>query len=284
MEHLGLDVLRTFVSIIELKGFNKAAEKVHLSQSAISMQIKKLEELTGQALFERKGKHHLLTHQGELLLSYAKKMLDLNDEALQLLQQTKLKGRIRVGIQLDFASSPLPSSLYRFVKMHPELLLDLKVDASDALQHQLSEGKLDIILFLGNDKTTSFDAHMLGSHPLKWFYSPSTRPTFDGSPLPLVALGPNCKIRQLSSAALNEAGIPWKILFTSSSLQAVWGAVSAGIGIFARTTIGAPAQLKTVPRSAGLPDLPTVNTWLCTASGEDRRAILQLRDFIRQAP
>lgn len=284
MEHLSLDVLRTFVFIVELKGFNKVAERVHLSQSAISMQIKKLEELSGQALFERKGKRHLLTHQGELLLSYAKKMLELNDEALQVLQQTKLKGKVRVGMQMDFADSSKAAYLHRFIKMHPEILLDLKVDASDVLQHMLSEGRLDIILFLGREKIAGFDAHALGSYPLKWFHSPATGGIpIDGSPLALAAMGPNCKIRQMSSAALNEAGIPWKIVFTSNSLSAVWGAVSAGLGICARTRIGAPASLKAVPKTAGLPDLPVVNAWLCTMAGEDRRTVLQLKDHLRHA-
>src|SRR5215813_5812041 len=137
MEHLSLDVLRTFIAITELDGFNRAAEKVSRSESAISMQMRRLEDLTGQTLFEKKGKRHQLTHQGEVLLSYARKMLDLNDEALLVLKQSRLKGRIRLGMQQDFSGSILTETLLKFCKSFPDILMDITVDTSDVLQQQL---------------------------------------------------------------------------------------------------------------------------------------------------
>jgi DNA-binding transcriptional LysR family regulator len=281
MEHLSLDVLRTFLSIADLNGFNKAAEKVHLSQSAISMQMKRLEKQTGQTLFERKGKQRVLTHHGEILLSHARKMIQLNDEILLTLKEHRLKGKARMGIQLDFADSLLLSAIYRYTRHHPDVILDLRVDSSDTLQEMLTKRKLDIILYLAREKNRTFDTITMEAHPLEWVSAPgfSIQP-FDKSPLPLVVLGPNCKIRQSVSAALTAAGIPWRIAFASSSLSAAWGAVSAGIGVSARTRIGTPSSLKPVPKSTGLPPLPKVHAYLCTAPGENSRPITSLKEFL----
>ena len=143
MEHLNLEALRTFISIVDLNGFNKAADKVNRSQSAVSMQMKKLEEVTGRSLFEKRGKKHVLTNQGEILLSYARKILDMNDEAFLALKETKLKGKVRIGIQVDFAETLLPKTLFAFTKTYPEVLIDLKIDTSDILQQHLIAAKLD---------------------------------------------------------------------------------------------------------------------------------------------
>lgn len=277
MEHLSLDILRTFISIVDLNGFNKAAEKVHLSQSAISMQMKRLEEQTGHSLFERKGKQRLLTHHGEILLSHARRMLQLNDELLQNFKDSKLKGKIRMGIQSDFVDSPLTAAIYQYIKHHPEMMLDLKVDSSDSLQDMLTRRKLDLVVYLGREKNRAFDATTMGVHPLEWVCSSAF--TLQ-SPLPLVVLGPDCKIRQSISAALTSANIPWRIAFASSSLPAAWGAISAGIGLGARTRIGMPGSLIIMPGSADLPPLPAVHAWLCTSPGENSRLILRLKEFL----
>ncbi|MBS1661311.1 MAG: LysR family transcriptional regulator [Bacteroidetes bacterium] len=276
MEHLDLDVLRTFVSIVDLNGFNKAAEQVHLSQSAISMQMKRLEDQTGHALFERKGRQHTLTHQGEVLLSYARKMLELNDEALLNLKESKLKGKIKIGLQLDLAQSHISNAIYRYARLHPEMTIDLKVDASDTLQELLTKRKLDLIFYLSREKNRTFDSVPLSTHPLEWIGAPSYS---NQSPIPLVTLGPNCKMRQAISAALTNAGIPWRIAFTSSSLPSAWDAVSAGIGITARTRIGMPASLTVLPKSLGLPPLPAVQAYLCTSPGETSRLVNKIREF-----
>jgi len=279
MEHLSLDVLRTFLSIVDLNGFNKAAEKVHLSQSAISMQMKRLEEQTGQTLFERKGKQRLLTHHGEILLSHARQILRLNDEILLTLKETRLKGKIRMGIQPDFVDSPLTASIYRFIQHHPDIILDLKVDSSDSLQEALTKRKLDIIVYLAKEKNRTFDTVTLNTYPLQWISAPGFTTT--KSPLPLVVLGPDCKIRQSISAALTASGTPWRIAFATSSLQAAWAAISAGIGISARTSIGMPATLKAIPKSAGLPPLPAVHSFLCSPADEIAHPVQRLKEFLQ---
>ncbi|WP_431210251.1 LysR family transcriptional regulator [Puia sp. P3] len=191
MEHLSLDVLRTFLSIVDLNGFNKAAEKVHLSQSAISMQMKRLEEQTGQTLFERKGKQRLLTHHGEILLSHARQLLRLNDEILLTLKETRLKGKIRMGIQPDFVDSPLTASVYRFIQHHPDIILDLKVDSSNSLQEGLTKRKLDIIVYLAKEKNHAFNTVTLKTHPLQWVGAPGY--TTGKSPFPSSSSDPNAK-------------------------------------------------------------------------------------------
>lgn len=285
MEHLNLEACRTFLSIVELNSFTKAAEKVHRTQSAISMQMKKLEELTGKPLFEKKGKKHLLTNHGEVLLSYAKKMLELNDEFFMVSNEIKIKGAIRIGLHLDFSASDLPKALYRFNKMYPQVLLDLKIEPIDTLQQKMISGKLDMIIYLSNEINPELDCTNLGSFPLKWFYAPEHASLFKSrlSPLPLVVLGPNCKMRQIASFSLNDAEITWRIAFSSSDLSAMWGAVSAGIGISARTEIGLPKLLVPVPASYGLPKLPGMHAYLCTARDEQTQAVISLKNFLLAA-
>ena len=284
MDHLNIDVLRTFISIIDLNGFNKAADKVNRSQSAVSMQMKKLEEMTGHGLFERSGKKYLLTSQGEVLLSFARKIIDLNDEAFLALKDSKLKGKVRIGIQIDFAESPLPKTLIEFARKYPDVLMDLKIDTSDVLQQQLIAGKLDMAIYLAQDTNGELQSHVLGTFPLKWIYSPSCNiSSLCKPPLPLAVLGPNCKIRQIASLALNNAGISWRIAFASSSLSATWSALSAGIGISARTAIGLPASLKIIPAIFGLPKLPTVYAYLCTTGKNESVVVLHLKSYLLQA-
>lgn len=282
MEHLNLEACRTFLSIVELNSFNRAAEKVHRTQSAISMQMKKLEELTGKPLFEKKGKKHLLTSHGEVLLSYAKKMLELNDEFFTISGETKIKGTIRIGIQLDFSESELPKALYQFNKTYPQILLDLKVEAGPVLQQEMISGKLDMIIYFSNEINPELDSVNLGSFPMKWFYAPEHASLLKSrlSPLPVVVLGPNCKMRQMASFSLNNAEITWRIVFSSSDLSAMWGAVNAGIGISARTAVGLPAPLAPVPISYGLPELPGMNAYLCTPKGEQTQAVMSLKNFL----
>jgi DNA-binding transcriptional LysR family regulator len=284
VNHLNLEVLRTFVSIVDLNGFNKAAQRMHRTQSAISMQMKNLEELTGHTLLEKKGKKHLLTHQGEILLGYARRMLDLHDQALLMLKDTTLKGFIRIGIQYDFVDSSLPQILFRFAKMYPAIVMDWKVDSSQALVQQLSAGKLDMAVYLGNDVPSDVHHIRVGSFPLQWMYSPSNSALPEpGKPIPLAVLGPTCKMRQMASFALNDAGMAWRVAFTSTSLAAMWGAVHAGIGIGVRTTIGLPAALKVVPDIFGLPALPVVNAYICTAQGENSKPVSTLQGFLLSA-
>jgi DNA-binding transcriptional LysR family regulator len=284
MDHLNIDALRTFISIIDLNGFNKAADKVNRSQSAVSMQMKKLEEMAGHGLFERSGKKRLLTNQGEVLLSYARKIIDLNDEAFSTLKDPKLKGKVRIGIQIDFDETPLPKTLVAFARKYPEVLMDLRIDTSDALQQQLIAGKLDMAIYLAPDKNGELQSQVLGTYALKWIYSPLCNvSSLLKPPLPLAVLGPNCKIRQIASLALNNEGISWRIAFSSSSLRATWSALSAGIGISARTTIGLPPSLKIIPNKFNLPELPPVYAYLCTAGKNDSVVILHLKNYLLQA-
>jgi DNA-binding transcriptional LysR family regulator len=285
MDHLNLEACRTFLFIVELNGFNKAAEKTHRTQSAISMQMKKLEEVAGKPLFEKKGKKYLLTNHGEVLLSYAKKMLDLNDEFFMISKEAKLKGTIKIGLHLDFAESELPKALYRFNKSHPEITLELKIEPSDVLQQDLANGKLDMIIYLTNESNPELNSIRIGSFPMKWIYAPSHSSLVKNrlQPLALAVLGPNCRMRQLASLSLNNAEITWRISFSSSNLSAIWGAVNAGIGISARTEIGLPPSLAPIPNSFGLPKLPTVHAYLCTDNCEQSKAVITLKSFLLTA-
>jgi DNA-binding transcriptional LysR family regulator len=185
---------------------------------------------------------------------------------------------------VDFAETLLPKTLFAFTRTYPEVLIDLKIDTSDILQQQLIAAKLDMAIYLAKDKNGELQSQVLETFPLKWIYSPAYSIFPPGKQaLSLAVLGPNCKIRQMASLALNEAGISWRIAFTSSSLSATWGAVAAGIGISARTTIGLPDSLKPIPASFGLPKLPVVRAYLCTTGKDDSAVVLRLKDYLLKA-
>jgi DNA-binding transcriptional LysR family regulator len=142
--------------------------------------------------------------------------------------------------------------------------------------------KLDLAMYLANEANPRLDAERLGSFPLHWIGPASDEGAIvHRSPLPLVVLGPECKMRQAASEALTQAGIPWRIVFGSNHLPAMFGAVFAGIGISARTKVGLPEGVRVLPKTVQLPPLPSVHAFLCSAPGEDRRAVLGLKQFLQ---
>ena len=147
--NLDTDVLRTLVAARQLGGFNRAAQQVGRSQSAVSQQIRKLEEQVGQPLFRREGRRLALTEAGDVILSYARRILDLNDEAVAAVRGTALGGTIRVGLPTDFAESWLPVVLARFKRAHPGVRVEASTDRRAILIDRLDKGQLDLVLLFG---------------------------------------------------------------------------------------------------------------------------------------
>src|SRR5262249_42036725 len=133
LTNLDLDVLRTFVTGLDLGSFAKAAERLGRSQSAISLQLRRLEETTGQTLLRKHGRGLALTHEGEIMLGYARRLLELNDEAVAALKKPSLEGHVRLGLPPDFAETWLPDVLGRFARAHPNVQVEARVDNNKAL-------------------------------------------------------------------------------------------------------------------------------------------------------
>jgi DNA-binding transcriptional LysR family regulator len=283
--NLDMDVLRTFATGIELGSFSKAADRLARSQSAVSTQLRKLEQQVGQPLVRKEGRGLALTDAGESLLSYAKRILDLNDEAIAVLQGAKIAGRVRLGLPQDFAEAWLPAVLGRFMRANPRMRVDVRVDRNAVLTEGLLKDELDLALTWGSGDP-SRRPELVRDWPVVWIGPSdwSSARFTETEPLPLLAFEPPCIFRSAAIAALDKARIPWRLAFTSPSLTGLWAAAEAGLGITVRSPIGVSPRLAVLnPRKAGLPALPKIGLFLHETESEPSAAIRRLREIIRVA-
>jgi DNA-binding transcriptional LysR family regulator len=260
--NLDMNVLRTFVAGINLGSSARAAANVGRSQSAISLQLRKLESQCGHALFRKHGRKLVLTDEGETLYRYAVRILELNDEAMGAVNQNKISGYLRLGIPPDVAETWLPGLLGRFARCHPGVTVEARVDRNAELLDDLATGELDLALFWRDEgQTDSGDApplQVISSFPVVWIGSEDHTPgsSAQNPRLPLVLMGAPCMFRTRGTAALEECGKSWRLAFTSQSLSSLWAAVKAGLGITIRTPEGLPHGVRVLEAAAfGLPDL-----------------------------
>ena len=220
-----LDVLRTFVTGIELGSFAKAADRLGRSTSAVSAQLKKLEEQAGTAVVRKSGRGMALTEAGETMLAYARRLLELNDEAAAALHGTELEGWVRLGLQEDFGESLLTDVLGRFARAHPRVRVEVRIARNTELLDRVTSGRLDLAL-AWDAGAASPHAERLGEVPLRWISAAGGPAPWltGGDPLPLVMLEAPCVMRSAATAALDRAHVPWRIAFTSASLAGTWAA------------------------------------------------------------
>lgn len=281
-----LDALRSFVAGSDLGSFSKAADRVGRSASAISAQLKKLEEQAGTPLLQKSGRGLALTEAGETMLSYARRLLRLNDEAILALAGSALEGKVRLGLQEDFSEHLLPDVLGRFSRSHRGVHIDVTVGRNRDLLDAVGRGELDLALAWHTGPSTP---HMciLGSYPLCWI-GPRDRtllepggPLASNGPLSLVSIEAPCKLRTAATEALDASGIAWRVVYSSRSLGGVWAAVAAGLGLSVRTAFGLPHNVVALePEEYGLPALPRVELGLHRSHPQLSPAAAQLHDLI----
>jgi len=267
--HLDLEALRGFVAGVELGSFARAAERLGRSTSAISAQLKKLEEQAGVPLTRKAGRGLALTDSGEALLAYARRLLELNDEAVRALRGAPLEGWVRLGLQEDFGEALLAGVLGRFARTHPKVRIEGRIARNAELHERIATGKLDLALAWDAGATAPF-AERIAEVPLCWLGSAERdTPARGGEPLPLAALEAPCLFRSIACDRLDRTGVSWRLAFVSPSLGGLWSAVAAGLGLAVRTRLGAPPGVRVLDAAAcGLPALPSLAIALLRA---DRR-------------
>jgi DNA-binding transcriptional LysR family regulator len=282
-----LDVLRTFVTGVDLGSFAKAADRLGRSTSAVSAQLKKLEEQLGMAVLRKEGRGMAVTPGGEALLGYARRLLDLNDEAATAVRGVELAGTVRLGMQEDFGEHVLTEVLGRFARAHPQIKIEAQVARNASLIEQVAAGRLDLALAWDTGSSPARHAQLVARLPMQWLAG--AQDVADGgavsrfaTPLPLVMLDSPCLMRAAAIDALDRAGIPWRIAFTSHSLSGVWAAVAAGLGVTVRTKAGAPASVRPLA-SPVLPPLPVIGLSLLQSEAELTPTMRRLRDIVLQA-
>lgn len=281
--NLDLDALRTFVLGFDLGSFARAAQRVGRSQSAISTQLRRLEDQVGQPLVRKAGRGLAPTEAGESLLSYARRILDLNDEAVSSLREAGLEGCVRLGLPQDFAEAWLPEMLGRFVQAHPRVRVEVQAEKVRTLVAKTVRGELDMSLAWGKSIDAPHVEH-IADIPIIWVGRADWpgRVALGGEAFPLIAFEAPCAFREPAVAALDQAGIIWRLAFSSPSLSGLWAAAAAGLGVTVRTRIGIPPGLIALdPTKVGMPDLPSASLTLVRAASKQERAVDVLTDILR---
>lgn len=280
--NLDLDVLRTLLCAQRLGSFSRAADAVGRSQSAVSQQIRKLEDQVGVPLFRKQGRGLAPTEAGEVVLAYARRLVNLNDEAVAAARGVAVEGALRFGLPGDLADSWLPDLLGRFKRAHPGVRIEVSVDRNRRLFERLDQNELDLVVALdGHDRG---DATPLAKLQDVWLGPASGESVWAaGDPIPLAVLEAPCMFRQSALAALDRAGVAWRIAFTSPSLHGLWAALEAGLGVTLRTKACLPSGVRVLSPDAGLPALEN-RRGLCLHDGGRRSgaAASRLRAIITQ--
>jgi DNA-binding transcriptional LysR family regulator len=259
---LDADLLRAFVLIAEGRSFTEAAEMVGRTQSAVSMQIKRLEEALGQTVLSRgKGGDVELTPHGEFLLARARQILSLNDEVVAMFRAPALAGTVRLGTPDDYAFGYLPPILKRFADTHPAVQVDVLCAPSNELIGRLKDGELDLTLTSEGHQPRSWPTVQLWRGPLVWVTSSRHAPhRIDPLPLALAQVGTNasrnCDWARAAMTALDRAGRRYRLAYSSGSQVGTHAPVLAGLAVTVSTLSWLPDGLRPLRADEGLPPLP----------------------------
>ncbi|MBL8259527.1 MAG: LysR family transcriptional regulator [Candidatus Competibacteraceae bacterium] len=253
------DLLRTFVAIVDAGGFTQAAKHVHRTQSAVSMQVRRLEEILDRALFQRDGRGVQLSPDGEALLGYARRLLKLHDEALAALTRPDLSGLVRIGTPDDYVDRFLPEILSRFARAFPRVHVEVLCEPSVNLRHLLDEDRLDLALITCTPGAET--GEVLRREPVVWATA-ERHLAHENEPLPLALFQPGCSFRDWALAALSEQGRPYRIAYTSASISGVLAAVTAGLAVTVLCRSVLPAGVRPLGIDEGFPILPSASITL----------------------
>ena len=279
VRNIDTDLLRCFVTIAECRSFTRAAAALFRTQSTISTQMRRLEELTGQTLLQRSPQEVLLTRAGEDFLGYARRIVALHDEALDVVAAQAVAGPVRLAVMDDYATVVLPEALARFVRSHPGVELEVTTGFTRDLMSRLGE---EFDLVLATQKSGDGRGRVLRSERTAWACSDRFAWSLE-QPLRLALLTAPNMYREWALAALNEAGISWRILFSSSSIGAVEAMAASGACVTVVKAGTARAGLRLLDAGDGLPALPGSEIALHSPAGGSRPAVRALATFLEAA-
>ncbi|KVZ37589.1 LysR family transcriptional regulator [Burkholderia ubonensis] len=298
--------LRSLVAGMDLGSFAKAADRVARSSSAVSAQIRKLEEQAGTPLFVKSGRGLALTDAGDAMLRYARRMIELNDEAAAAVRGVSLDGWVRIGLQEDFGEAILPGVLGRFARAHPKVRIEARVAHNAELLERLDANQLDLALVWGDPASAAFvartgiDSEEIARVPMRWIGAAGVGAAGSGAagdgdagepsvrlpdePLPLVVFDRPCRFFGAATDALDRAGVPWRVAFTTPSLAGLWAAAAAGLGLTVRSHYGLPASVRLIDAAPlGLPELPSVPLMLLRRASSATPTVDRLARIMTQA-
>ncbi|MBL8538373.1 MAG: LysR family transcriptional regulator [Hyphomonadaceae bacterium] len=261
--NLDLDLIRAFVAVAETKSFTRAGARLGRTQPTVSLQIRRLEEQVSAELFSRDPRRVVLTAQGEGLLAQARKLLRLNDEIVGEIFEHALEGEVRLGAPEDFATNYLPGILGDYARAYPHVSLSVTCDLTLRLMEKMQQGELDLAL-IKRDPMGGDAGVKVWRERLVWVGAgEDVLP--QNAPLPLVAAPSPCIYRKRMTSALDAAGRPWRVAYTSPSLAGQHAALRAGLGVMALPSEMAPDDLTIFGADAGFPPLDDIEIALIRA-------------------
>jgi DNA-binding transcriptional LysR family regulator len=284
---IDLDLIRCFVTVVECGGFTPASKRLHLTQSAITLKIKRLEDLLGQRMFVKTVPPLELTLEGEIILGYAFRLLELNREMVMRVAKSEATATVRLGVISHFGYHHLPLWLSAFKKACPQIRVVMDMGMTDELLKNLDEDRFDLIIagagYTGMSQYKSvprFHEQHLQKEKLIWVQAENSKIDPKKDPLPLVMFGPQCRFRPLCLDALQKAGRTWEIVYDGGGIHAIQSAVEADLGLSVLTAISLKPGIEIVGKRAGLPPLPTCDLALYYQKNPMVPAVQKLADFI----
>ncbi len=278
---LELDVLKTFVAIAETGNFTTAAEAVHRTPSAVSMQIKKLEEVLGCMLFRRDARSVTLTHHGEVLLSYARRLLALSNEAVSRFMMPEMSGVVRLGAPDDVGELILPDVLKRFAETYPSIAINVSIDSSQNLRRGVADRRLDLAIFNAPDASVPVQGEILMREQLVWA-GRRCGTAHMKTPLPISIWEEGCIWRARALDELSRSSREFRIAYFCAHHMGQRAAIRADLAVapLARFLVG--EDMVALGEKDGLPDLGHYHIGL-VVSDVAETPVLAVADYVRAA-
>jgi DNA-binding transcriptional LysR family regulator len=277
--NLEIDLLRSFAAVADTGSFTAGAELVARTQSAVSVQVKRLEEIVGRRVFERTSRSLALTPEGETLLGYARRILELNDESVRRIASPPVAGDIRLGITEYFVPNELPTLLARFAAAHPGVHLEVRMGLSRDLRGELARKEHDAVIVR---LTPRERAQAIWSEPQVWVAHEAFE-LAPGAVLPLALLRAPCVLRQHALESMKRLKRPCKVAFSGSSMVSVLAAVSAGIGISIVPRSSVAANMRVLPNGRNYPDPGRLDVGVLRGTGARVEIVEALERVAAQA-
>ena len=277
MRNLDLATLRALVVVADAGGVTRAAGFLHLTQSAVSMQLKRLEELLDVQLLDRRGRAIAFTASGDQLLTYARRMVAMNDEAVARLTAQEFAGRLRLGVPHDIVNPAIPQVLKQFNAMFPAIRIMLESCHTRTLKEMFAKGECDIILT--TETEVEAGGVTLAKRPLHWI---GARGGAAWRQRPLsIAYGRLCTFRPLVVGALDRAGIEWQMLLETDNDSAIHATVSADLAVHTAIEGTEPQQFARIDHAGALPELPDQLINMYIAQGDVSEPMQQLAALLQ---
>jgi DNA-binding transcriptional LysR family regulator len=272
-------LLRTLVAVSETGSFTRAAAQVHRTQSAVSMQMKRLEETVGKPLLERDRRQTRLTREGEALVAYARRILNLHDEALAAVSQPEVTGLVKIGTPDDYAAGFLPQVLSDFAETHPNVEVELRCEISAKIFRAFEDGEIDVAMLTAGPWLKG--GEVIRREPIVWATS-VRHMVHERDPVPLAVFEPGCLFRESALAAFDKAERPYRIAYSSESYAGLTMAALAGLAVTAMARSSVPTGLRELSPDEGFPILPSVDIALLRPFQGRSHAADRLADHIAQ--